>query len=35
MGFFAYQAELGRDSARRAGGEVAVQRCAGSSGSRR
>src|SRR6185312_11903766 len=26
MGFFAYQAELGRDSARRAGGEVAVQR---------
>jgi alkanesulfonate monooxygenase SsuD/methylene tetrahydromethanopterin reductase-like flavin-dependent oxidoreductase (luciferase family) len=26
MGFFAYQAELGRDSARRAGGEVALQR---------
>ena len=26
MSFFAYQAELGRDSARRAGGEVAVQR---------
>ena len=26
MGFFAYQAELGRDSARRAGGEIAVQR---------
>ncbi len=26
MGFFRYQAELGRDSARRAGGEVAVQR---------
>jgi alkanesulfonate monooxygenase SsuD/methylene tetrahydromethanopterin reductase-like flavin-dependent oxidoreductase (luciferase family) len=26
MGFFAYQAELGRDSARRAGGDVAVQR---------
>ena len=26
MGFFSYQAELGRDSARRAGGEVAVQR---------
>jgi alkanesulfonate monooxygenase SsuD/methylene tetrahydromethanopterin reductase-like flavin-dependent oxidoreductase (luciferase family) len=28
MGFFAYQAELGRDSARRAGGEIAVQRMA-------
>ncbi len=26
MSFFAYQAELGRDSARRAGGDVAVQR---------
>jgi alkanesulfonate monooxygenase SsuD/methylene tetrahydromethanopterin reductase-like flavin-dependent oxidoreductase (luciferase family) len=26
MSFFSYQAELGRDSARRAGGEVAVQR---------
>jgi hypothetical protein len=26
MGFFQYQAELGRDSARRAGGEIAVQR---------
>jgi alkanesulfonate monooxygenase SsuD/methylene tetrahydromethanopterin reductase-like flavin-dependent oxidoreductase (luciferase family) len=26
MGFFRYQAELGRDSARRAGGELAVQR---------
>jgi len=26
MSFFAYQAELGRDSARRAGGEIAVQR---------
>jgi alkanesulfonate monooxygenase SsuD/methylene tetrahydromethanopterin reductase-like flavin-dependent oxidoreductase (luciferase family) len=26
MGFFRYQAELGRDSALRAGGEVAVQR---------
>jgi alkanesulfonate monooxygenase SsuD/methylene tetrahydromethanopterin reductase-like flavin-dependent oxidoreductase (luciferase family) len=26
MSFFAYQAELGRDSARRAGGELAVQR---------
>ncbi len=26
MSFFAYQAELGRDSARRAGGEVALQR---------
>ena len=26
MSFFAYQAELGRDSARRAGGEVAIQR---------
>src|SRR5215472_6874767 len=26
MGFFRYQAELGRDSARRAGGEVALQR---------
>jgi alkanesulfonate monooxygenase SsuD/methylene tetrahydromethanopterin reductase-like flavin-dependent oxidoreductase (luciferase family) len=26
MGFFRYQAELGRDSARRAGGEVAAQR---------
>jgi alkanesulfonate monooxygenase SsuD/methylene tetrahydromethanopterin reductase-like flavin-dependent oxidoreductase (luciferase family) len=26
MGFFAYQAALGRDSARRAGGEVALQR---------
>jgi alkanesulfonate monooxygenase SsuD/methylene tetrahydromethanopterin reductase-like flavin-dependent oxidoreductase (luciferase family) len=26
MGFFRYQAELGRDSARRAGGEIAVQR---------
>jgi alkanesulfonate monooxygenase SsuD/methylene tetrahydromethanopterin reductase-like flavin-dependent oxidoreductase (luciferase family) len=26
MGFFAYQAELGRDSARRAGGQVAVER---------
>ena len=26
MGFFAYQAELGRDSAQRAGGELAVQR---------
>jgi alkanesulfonate monooxygenase SsuD/methylene tetrahydromethanopterin reductase-like flavin-dependent oxidoreductase (luciferase family) len=26
MGFFRYQAELGRDSARRAGGEVAIQR---------
>jgi len=26
MGFFRYQADLGRDSARRAGGEVAVQR---------
>ena len=28
MSFFAYQAELGRDSARRGGGEVAVQRLA-------
>src|SRR5436853_1002667 len=26
MGFFRYQAELGRDSARRAGGQIAVQR---------
>src|SRR4051812_50172003 len=26
MSFFAYQAEVGRDSARRAGGEIAVQR---------
>jgi alkanesulfonate monooxygenase SsuD/methylene tetrahydromethanopterin reductase-like flavin-dependent oxidoreductase (luciferase family) len=26
MGFFRYQAELGRDSARRAGGEIAAQR---------
>jgi alkanesulfonate monooxygenase SsuD/methylene tetrahydromethanopterin reductase-like flavin-dependent oxidoreductase (luciferase family) len=26
MGFFAYQAELGRDSARRAGGQVAIDR---------
>jgi alkanesulfonate monooxygenase SsuD/methylene tetrahydromethanopterin reductase-like flavin-dependent oxidoreductase (luciferase family) len=26
MSFFAYQAELGRDSARRAGGELAIQR---------
>jgi 8-oxo-dGTP pyrophosphatase MutT (NUDIX family) len=26
MSFFRYQAELGRDSARRAGGEIAVQR---------
>src|SRR2546423_15550977 len=26
MGFFRYQAELGRDSARRAGGQVAVDR---------
>jgi alkanesulfonate monooxygenase SsuD/methylene tetrahydromethanopterin reductase-like flavin-dependent oxidoreductase (luciferase family) len=26
MSFFRYQAELGRDSARRAGGELAVQR---------
>jgi alkanesulfonate monooxygenase SsuD/methylene tetrahydromethanopterin reductase-like flavin-dependent oxidoreductase (luciferase family) len=26
MSFFAYQAELGRDSARRAGGEIALQR---------
>ncbi|MBV9554307.1 MAG: LLM class flavin-dependent oxidoreductase, partial [Alphaproteobacteria bacterium] len=28
MSFFRYQAELGRDSARRAGGEVAAQRLA-------
>ena len=33
MSFFAYQAELGRDPARRAGGELACSACAKSSGS--
>jgi hypothetical protein len=34
MSFFRYQAELGRDSARRAGGESRCSGCARSSGSK-